>query len=226
MSSPTATRRGATPCASSSSACTSTSSGRLPSRATVTMLPGTGSARRDRKIADGLRTSLQPLFGHREHADLVRRAEAVLDRADDAETAAGIAFEIEHRVDHVLEDARTGDQALLGDVADQEHRGAAFLRVAHQTRGGLAHLGCRPRRRFARLGLHGLDRIDDEHLGRGGRGGIEYRLDARFREQPQAGRREPEPPRAKRDLAHRFLARGIYDRALTRQCIGRLQQHG
>ena len=48
------------PCASSTSACSSTSSGRLPSRATVTTLPGTGDSGRDRKIAEGLRTSFNP----------------------------------------------------------------------------------------------------------------------------------------------------------------------
>ncbi len=36
------------------------SSGRLPSRTTVTTLPGTAESGRDRNIAEGLRTSLSP----------------------------------------------------------------------------------------------------------------------------------------------------------------------
>ncbi len=70
---------------------------------------------------------LEPLLGHREHADLVGGTEAVLDGADDAVAAAGIALEIEHRIDHVLEDARARDQPLLGDVAD---RGTPRRRVS------------------------------------------------------------------------------------------------
>jgi Mg2+/Co2+ transporter CorC len=69
----------------------------------------------------------QALAGHREDADLVGRAEAVLDGADDPEAAAEIAFEVQHRIDHVLEHARPGDGAVLGHVADQEHRRTACL---------------------------------------------------------------------------------------------------
>ncbi len=38
-----------------------------------------------------------------------------------------LAFEVQHRINHVLQHARAGDAALLGDVADQEHRSAGFL---------------------------------------------------------------------------------------------------
>jgi hypothetical protein len=63
----------------------------------------------------------QALAGHLEHADLVGGAEAVLDRAQDAEVVAAFALEIEHGIDHVLDDAGAGDLAVLGDVADQHH---------------------------------------------------------------------------------------------------------
>ena len=43
------------------SACTSTSNGRVPSRVTITQLPGCGVLPPDRKIADGFGTSLSPL---------------------------------------------------------------------------------------------------------------------------------------------------------------------
>ena len=48
----------------------------------------------------------QAAAGHLEHADLVGRAEAVLDRAQDAELVRALALEREHRVDHVLDHAR------------------------------------------------------------------------------------------------------------------------
>src|SRR5205807_5740205 len=46
---------------------------------------------------------LQPGPGHLEYADLVGRAEAVLDRAQDAELVRTFAFEREYRIDHVLD---------------------------------------------------------------------------------------------------------------------------
>ena len=51
--------------------------------------------------------------GHLEHADLVGRAEPVLDRAQDAELVRALALEREHRVDHVLDHARAGDLPSL-----------------------------------------------------------------------------------------------------------------
>ena len=57
---PTATRRGLDSGEESTSACTSTSSGRVPSRVTITQLPGCFDAP-DRKIAEGLDTSFSPL---------------------------------------------------------------------------------------------------------------------------------------------------------------------
>ena len=56
---------------------------------------------------------------HLEHADLVGRPEAVLDRAQDAELVAALALEVEHRVDHVLEHTWPGNLAVLGDMADE-----------------------------------------------------------------------------------------------------------
>ena len=53
---------------------------------------------------------------------------------------AALALEIEHRVDHVLEHARAGDGAVLGDVADQQHGDAAALGQLDQLLRGGAHL--------------------------------------------------------------------------------------
>ena len=146
---PTESRRAFGVCAGSTSAWISTSSGRVPSSVARTQEPGTacrgaatGTAR------EGFDDAAQPLLGHGEHAELVHRAEAVLRRAHQAERRVRIALEVEHRVDDVLEHARPGDRAFLGDVADQEERGAGALGVARELRGALAHLRHRAGRRL------------------------------------------------------------------------------
>ena len=73
----------------------------------------------------------QPTASHFEHADLVGRPEAVLHRTQDAEMVAALALEIEHRVHQMLDRLGPRDLALLGDVADEDQRCAARLRVAH-----------------------------------------------------------------------------------------------
>ena len=74
---------------------------------------------------------------------------------------AGVALERQHRVDHVLDDARSGDLAVLGDMADEDHRRAAGLREPDQRLRRAAHLGDGSGRRFDGLGPHRLDRVDD-----------------------------------------------------------------
>ncbi len=103
--------------------------------------------------------------GHLEDADLVRRAEAVLGRAQDAVRAVAVALELEHAVDEVLEHARAGDRAVLRHVADEEDGDAVLLRDAQQASGGLAHLGDRAGRR-AELGrVERLHRVDHADVG-------------------------------------------------------------
>ena len=45
---------------------------------------------------------------------------------------AAVAFEIEHGIDHVLDDLGTGDLAVLRHVADEQQRGARHLGVADE----------------------------------------------------------------------------------------------
>jgi hypothetical protein len=109
----------------------------------------------------GIGDLAQAVAGHLEDADLVGRAEAVLHRAQDAELVAALALEVEHGVDHVLDHARAGDLALLGDVADQHHRDAAPLGEGDELVGGGADLGDRAGGAVDMVGPHGLDRVDD-----------------------------------------------------------------
>ena len=131
-----------------------------------TAVPGEPRSRSDRNSSDGLATSRKPAAGHLEHADLVGRAEAVLHRAQDAELMRAFALERQHRVDHVLDHARAGDLAVLGDVADQDDGGAGALGEADQRLRGAAHLRDGAGRGLDRVGPHGLDRIDHDEARR------------------------------------------------------------
>ena len=123
-SKPVAARRGIASDDLLTSAWISCSSGRVPSMATVTTEPGADAPRSARNTADGLATSTMPLTLHLEDADLVGRTEAILGAAQQAVLVEALALEVEHGVDHVLEDLRAGDRAVLGDVADQKDRRA------------------------------------------------------------------------------------------------------
>ena len=116
---PVATRRGGTSSLGDTSAWTSTSSGREPS------IDGEhDAARRARRLADEARARVEhldePARAHLEHADLVRRAEAVLQRAQRPVGPLALALELQHAVDEVLEHARARQRALLRDVADEQ----------------------------------------------------------------------------------------------------------
>ena len=162
-SSPCAMRRGAPKRMRSTSACSSISSGRPPSRVTVTMLPGAGS--RSARQEDRRRVAhlLQPAGRHGEEAELVHRAEAVLGGAHDAVAAARLALEIQHRVDQVLEQPRAGDRALLGDVADDDDCACrSTWRSAPAPRCTRAAAMTAPAAGPAAARLHRLDRVDDQ----------------------------------------------------------------
>src|SRR5581483_4870076 len=83
---------------------------------------------------------------HLEHAELVRRAEPVLGRAQDAVRVVAIALELEDTVDEVLEHARPRHRAVLRHMADEDGGDARLLRDAEEPGGGLAHLRNRPGR--------------------------------------------------------------------------------
>ena len=164
-SSPCATRRGAPKRMRSTSACSSTSKGRPPSRVTVTTLPGAGSPARARKIADGLRTSRSPCSVMWKNASSPTEPKRFLVARTLRKRLAGIALEIQHRVDQVLEHARSGDGAVLGHVADDHHAHVLRLGEAHQLRRALAQLRHGAGRGAHRGKLHGLDGVDDQQPG-------------------------------------------------------------
>src|SRR5439155_16300393 len=68
-----------------------------------------------------------PALVHLEAAYLVGGAEPVLQTPYQSQRGMPVALELEYDVDQVLQDPRTGDLAVLGDVADEHRRDPAFL---------------------------------------------------------------------------------------------------
>ena len=107
LSSPWADRRGVREGRlGTTRACTSTSSGRCPSRTGATTEPAMPGRRSARNSADGSGTPARPALGHLEQAELVGGAEAVLHGPQQAQGVVALALEGEHRVDEVLEHPR------------------------------------------------------------------------------------------------------------------------
>jgi hypothetical protein len=131
--------------------------------------------------------------GQVEAADLVGRAVAVLHRADQPQPGVPVALELDHDVDEVLEDARTGDRAVLGHVADEEDRDAAALgRLDEAGRhlADLADVAGRPLDLSAGDGLHG---VDDDEVGLHGLDLAQHRGEVGLGHEEQAGRHRLDP---------------------------------
>ena len=103
----------------------------------------------------------EPGRRHLEDAELVRGAEAVLRRTQDAVGVVAVALELEHAVDEMLEHAWAGDGSVLRHVPDEDGRDAGLLRDAHQAGGRLAHLRDGPGRGSDVGRMEGLHRVDD-----------------------------------------------------------------
>src|SRR6185369_6369119 len=70
--------------------------------------------------------------------------------------------EIEHRIDDVLQDLRTGDRAFFRDMSDQKDRNATILPEQEKLVRHFPHLRNRSRSRFDRTRKNCLDRVDDD----------------------------------------------------------------
>src|SRR4029078_7108782 len=101
----------------------------------------------------------------REHAELVHRAESILDRTHQPETRMCVAFEVEHAIDHVLEHTWTAYGTFLGAVTAQHQRRSSRFRETRQLRGALAYLRDAAGSRLQRFGINRLNRVDDRDIG-------------------------------------------------------------
>ncbi len=102
---------------------------------------------------------------HLEAANLVGRAEAVLQPSYDAQRRVFVALELQHHVDQVLQHARPGDLPVLGDVTHEHGGDSALLGDRHDGGGDRPHLGHATRHAVRARGRERLHRIEHEKAG-------------------------------------------------------------
>ncbi len=141
---------------------------------------------------------------------------------------AALAFECQHGIDHMFEHARAGKAAVLGDMAHQYQRGAAFLGETDQLLRRCPHLADCARRAVDQVRMHRLYRIDHQHVGgRAAAEGGQYIAHRCRRRQHHRRIGIAQPPGAQPHLTRSFLARDISNRfAAERQFRRDLQQQG
>jgi hypothetical protein len=166
----------------------------------------------------------QPAVAHREDTELVHGTEAILDGAHQPKGTAGLALEIEHGIDHVLQHTRTGERSVLGHMPDQKDDRVLLLGETDQLGGRLAHLRDRAGGRLQGVGVEGLNGVDDHHARPLLRRGREDRLDIGLGKQPDPVARQSEPMGAQPDLLGRLLAADVEHRAGARERGARLEQ--
>ena len=153
------------------------------------------------------------------------RAEAVLRRAQHPVVLVALAFEVEHRVHHVLEHARAGHRTVLGHVPDQEHRRPRALGVVEQCQGALAHLRHRARAALEVGARQGLDRVHHHRLGGHPGRGLEQRLEVGLAQDEQPLRGLPQSGRAHPHLLLALLAADVeHPAAVAREPHRQLEQ--
>ena len=75
-----------------------------------------------------------------EDAEFRRRAKSVFHRSQNSETIVAVAFKLQHSVDDMLQNLRSCDGAVLGDVTDQKHWHMERLRYLVHLRRRLTNL--------------------------------------------------------------------------------------
>ena len=177
-----------------------------------------------RQVAD----LLQSPFFHLKRADFAGGPEPILVRSEDTKIVIPLAGKIEDAVYQVLHDLRAGQLAALCHVSHDKDGDIPRLSQLHQLVADIPHLGYASRYGIQRLGVHGLDRIDDQ----------------KFRPQVFAGRGDllhvglgqdiqviaelaADPVRPHFDLFFGFFSGDIEDRTQSLSQVGRgLHDHG
>ncbi len=191
----------------------------------TTAEPGVPDARSDRNSLRGIRNRAEASAGHLEDAELAHGAEPVLHSAHDAMRMMAFAFEVQHRVDHVLEHFGASQTAILRHVADEHGRDVLILGGEQKLRRGLANLTDAARRRLKFVRPDSLHGIDDDERGRQARDLFEDPLDTGLRQQVQRRIAHTEPVATTLHLMLRLFGRGVENRTdLAREVRGGLEQ--
>ena len=136
-----------------------------------------------------------------------------------------LAFEIQDRVDDVLQRLRAGEIAVLRDVADEHDRHVAALGGEQQMRRDLAHLADAARGGLKPRGKDRLNRIDDDERRLEPLDLFEDALEAGFGEQVQRRPVDRQPLAAQLDLMLGLFARAVENGTdVARHVRGHLQQ--
>ena len=113
----------------------------------------------------GIADLTQSRLLHLVDAQLAGASKAVLDAAQNAVHIVLVTLELDNRINDVLQDFRSCQRALLGDVSDEDDGYAARLGKTEQGSGTLTNLGDAAGTALHILGRNGLDGVDDHQLG-------------------------------------------------------------
>ena len=175
----------------------------------------------------GIGNAVDPVVAHHEAADLVGGAEAVLGRPAEAQGAVLVALEGEDDVDEVLEQPRTGDRAVLGDMPDEHGGDGALLGEPDQRGGHFAHLGDAARCTVDLGRRDGLDRVEHQQSRADGVDLAQHRRQVGLGGEPEVGVDCVDPVGAQADLGGGLLTGDVQRRdAGARGPGGDVEQEG
>ena len=108
--------------------------------------------------------NLHTLPGHPEDTEFVYRAETVFDGPQQAVILLPVSFKVKDHVHHVLQHARAGNGAVLGNVSHKEDAGAGFLAQPHDQAGAFPDLADTAGSAGHFRTVHGLYTVDDRRV--------------------------------------------------------------
>jgi hypothetical protein len=134
-----------------------------------------------------------------------------------------LAFEVQNRIDHVLEDSGSGNGAFFRHVPDDKDGNVTALAPLHEASGAFPDLRNAPGRRRDLIDGDGLNRIDDQERRRHRIGARQNLVEISAGENQDVAGADPQAIGTQSDLLRRLLRRHIEDWSLhIGQCSCRL----
>ena len=165
-------------------------------------------------------------FAHLKDADLVGAAKTILHRTQQAIGVKTFPLQLQHHIDHMLQNLGAGNRAIFGDMADEKNRDVMLFTGAQQGGGAIAHLadgaGCAGTARRVDC----LHRVNDHQRRLHRFDLLDNLLDFDLREHKQFVVLDPQSRGAPPDLMSALLGANIEHRANIARHIGsHLQQN-